>query len=357
MDPTLVDRIYDAAVAPELWPSVLDEVAASVEATGGLLFAVNASLRWTASEPLQEVFDAYVADGWFQRCSRRLCLMGQSDPGFFVEQDFWSEDQLRQDPIYRDFFRPRGLGWSAGTGLRMTTGDNIVFSMERRLERGPVEPEHVARLNALRPHLARSALITARLGLQRAQGAAQALALMGLPALVLDQAGRVTESSPATDDGLAIPLAGERVAFDDRAAAASLGEALAEMSTTGEASPRSFPVRDRHGNAAQVAHLLPLRCAARDVFGGGYALLVLTPIRPDRSPSSDLLRSLFDLTPAEARVARQLAEGRALAEIAEASDVGLNTVRTQLRRVLEKTGCGRQAELVALLTSVALGRA
>jgi hypothetical protein len=33
--------------------------------------------------------------------------------------------------------------------------------------------------------------------------------------------------------------------------------------------------------------------------------------------------------------------------------VSSNTIRTHVRRVLEKTGCGRQAEVIALLTGIA----
>ena len=68
------------------------------------------------------------------------------------------------------------------------------------------------------------------------------------------------------------------------------------------------------------------------------------------------MRSLFDLTPSEARVARGLAVGETLEEIASAGGVAITTVRSQLRQVLEKTGCTRQAEVVSLLANVTLDR-
>jgi DNA-binding CsgD family transcriptional regulator len=40
--------------------------------------------------------------------------------------------------------------------------------------------------------------------------------------------------------------------------------------------------------------------------------------------------------------------------IAAQGGVSRNTVRTQLRGVLEKTGCSRQAEVVALLSGIAI---
>ena len=356
MPTELIDRIYECSVVPELWPSVLDELATLTEARGGLLFSAHKALCWTASGTVRDVFDEYVNAGWFKRCSRRVCLMSQTEPSFFVEQDFWSEDQLEADPIYRDFFRPHGLGWSAGTGLRVPSGDNIVFSIERAFERGPIEAEHVERLNILRPHLARRALVSSRLGLQRARGAAEALTDMGLPALLLDESGRVVEANALME---ALPElvglgANDRLQLADRAAQARLTEALSTITAAAGATPCTFPLRDEVGRATMVLHLMPVRRSAHDIFGRGYALLLITPVAADRAPSLELMRSLFDLTVSEARVARGLATGKSLEAIAAEGDVAITTVRSQLRRVLEKTGCTRQAEVAALLASVAI---
>ncbi len=356
-DTDLIDRIYECSVVPELWPRMLTDIAGLVEAQGGLLFSARKTLHWTASETVREVFAEYVADGWFTRCSRRVCIMNAQEPGFFTEQDFWTEDQMGADPIYRDFFRPRGLGWSAGTALRVPSGDNIVFSMERALTRGPIERDHLERLDNLRPHLARSALISARLGLQRAEGATDALTALRLPALVLDDAGRVVEANEMIQtmaDRFGFG-AGDRLVLPDRVANEQLADRLAALGTHSGDQSCSLPLRDASGDAIGVLHILPVRRAAHDIFGRGFALLVLTPIGTDKSPSADLMRSLFDLTRSEARVARGLAVGNTAEEIAAEGDVALTTVRSQIRRVLEKTGCSRQAEVTALLAGLAIG--
>ena len=147
MKTELIDRIYECAVVPELWPDVLDGLAELTDSRGGLLFSArDRVLQWTASANLNDIFRSYVEDGWFTKCPRRVCLFGRSLPAFFVEQDFWTPDQLDSNPIYRDFFRPHGLGWSAGTGLQLPTGDHIVFSIEREHSRGPIEKERVERV-------------------------------------------------------------------------------------------------------------------------------------------------------------------------------------------------------------------
>jgi DNA-binding CsgD family transcriptional regulator len=105
-----------------------------------------------------------------------------------------------------------------------------------------------------------------------------------------------------------------------------------------------------------VAHVIPIRLSARDIFVRCAAALVLTPVTLPQAPPVELVQSLFDLTPAEARVARSLASGKTLADIASAGDVSRSTVRTQLDRVMEKTGCNRQADVVALLTGISPAR-
>jgi DNA-binding CsgD family transcriptional regulator len=353
----LIDRIYECSVVPELWPSVLDELAQITDARGGLLFSSRKVLYWTASDTIRDVFEAYVNEGWFMRCPRRPCLMSQTQPSFFVEQDFWSEEQIEAEhAIYRDFFRPRGLGWSAGTGLQVPTGDSIVFSVERAYESGPFERGQIETLNELRPHLARSALVSARLGLQRAQGATEALTEMRLPALLLNEAGTVIEANALIQ---ALPEQvkygpNNRLLLTDKAAQEMLTTALKAIGSEPDAGRCTFPLRDELGKATMVLHLIPIKRTAHDIFGQSFALLLMTPVSSERAPSIDLMRSLFDLTASEARVAQGLATGKTLEEIAEAGEVSITTVRSQLRRVLEKTGCTRQAEVAVLLANVAI---
>jgi DNA-binding CsgD family transcriptional regulator len=60
--------------------------------------------------------------------------------------------------------------------------------------------------------------------------------------------------------------------------------------------------------------------------------------------------------PAEARVARGLASGKTVDDIAIDGGTSPNTIRTHVRGVLEKTGCNRQVDIVALLTAISSTR-
>jgi DNA-binding CsgD family transcriptional regulator len=360
MDPELVERIYESSFVPELWPGVLDELSKIAVARAGFLFISNAEIHhWAASTELaNEAVKPLVASGWIARSQRMSRFLGARHSGFLVDYDIYIAEEMDVDPFYRDVLRSRGLGWSTGTAIPLPTGDNLSFVLEREYVRGPVEPVVVAQLNELRPHLARGGLMSARLQLERARAASEALALIGLSALVLNEQGKVLAANHLIEGltGYVHWRAQDRVSLKDRAADNLLRDAIAAIGVAGSAGVRSFPVRDTGAEAMMVAHVIPIRLSARDIFVRCAAALILTPVTLPQAPPVELVQSLFDLTPAEARVARGLASGETVETIASARGVSQNTVRMQVRGVLEKTGCNRQVDIVALLTAISPAR-
>lgn len=107
----------------------------------------------------------------------------------------------------------------------------------------------------------------------------------------------------------------------------------------------SLPRQGRQPLLLTVAPFVP----AEDVLPLPPCAIVLA-IDPDvHQLSSGLLMQLFDLTPAEADIARALAHGDALEDIAAALDISPHTVKTHLQKLFRKTGTCRQGELVAML--------
>jgi DNA-binding NarL/FixJ family response regulator len=119
---------------------------------------------------------------------------------------------------------------------------------------------------------------------------------------------------------------------------------------------RAFPARAvDDADAVMVVHVIPIRAAAHEPLLR-RAILALAPARPAPPPPVELVQSLLDLTPTEARVACALAAGKTVEEIAAESRNAQATIRTHLHRILEKTGCTRQAEIVALLAGISSTR-
>src|SRR5215475_4485266 len=65
----------------------------------------------------------------------------------------------------------------------------------------------------------------------------------------------------------------------------------------------------------------------------------------------ELLRGHFGLTPAEARLAFQLVTGGTLRSAAVKLSITYETARTELKKIFNKTGTCRQAELVIVIVT------
>jgi DNA-binding CsgD family transcriptional regulator len=106
----------------------------------------------------------------------------------------------------------------------------------------------------------------------------------------------------------------------------------------------------RPGDKARLMHVLPLRrgeLRAGLVQRAVAALFVVPAVRA-HDPPIDAAVLLYDLTPSEAQIFAMIAAGHTVAAAAENLGIAMSTARTHLLWVLEKTGCKRQVELVAL---------
>lgn len=92
---------------------------------------------------------------------------------------------------------------------------------------------------------------------------------------------------------------------------------------------------------------LPL--TLRIAHEGEFGTLVLLRDPEAVHADADLLRQLFGLTSAEARVAAALARGGTTADVARQTGVQQNTVRAHVKRLLQKTGTADRTQLVSLL--------
>lgn len=347
----LVDDIYEAAILPDLWLRTLDQVTTLAGAEGAMLFANRQdNVSYINTPALDAIMRAWVEEGWVARNDRGQRLIPIVEPRFFTDLDVFTREELDRSPFYAEFLRGRGLGWCAGTSIHAPTSDTIVLSIERRFDRGPVEAEAVRRLDLLRPHIARAAMLSARVGLERAKASVIALEQIGLPAAAITSTRRVLAAN-ALFDSLAPAAAigaGDRLAFENRDIHALVSAAMRGGSARA-AQGLSFPLPAKDERAPAVGHLVPLTGAGRDVFVGATYLLYVTPLSVNAIVPAPILQALFDLTATEARVAILIGEGKSAATIARRLGVQPNTVRVHLRSVFAKTGARRQADIVRLV--------
>ena len=249
LEDDLIDQIYECAFAPDMWPRVLRELGGIATARSSWIFVADDDrARMVGSNKfIEAAATPLLQSGEVERSQRFRRLVAARHPGFLREVDMYTLEEHEADSFYRKYIFPIGLGHAAGTVIATPTNDRLVVVLERERVRGPVEPEAIARLNSLRPHIARSLMTSARLRLERIEAASAALAALGLPAIMLDGKGRVLSAN-----GLAQALdralnwkARDEVAFADRAADAQLREALGLLEQPGHPGVRTFPVRNK----------------------------------------------------------------------------------------------------------------
>ncbi len=353
MDSALLDLIYEAAAVPESWPRVLERIGELVRTRNVALLALDVDRRvnYAATEPYLPHISSWAerADEYENPRPRRALSSGHA--GFVHDLELFSRAELDRDGIYQDFLYPNGLRYSAGTVIPVPTSDMLVFDIARGGPEGAFTREEMEGLDPYRPHLARAALLAHRLGLRAATGATEALQLVGLPGAALTRTARVVIANPLFEQ-LAPRVAAaafDHVTIASRAANEALKQALDSFAADPHHSARSIPIPAHEGEPALIAHLLPIRRAAHDIFASAELLLVLTAVVAPEAPLTEMLHGLFDLTPAEARVARALAAGLSIEEISLRSATSRETVRTQLKGVMAKTATARQSDLVRLL--------
>lgn len=345
-----VDEIYEAAIVAERWKGVLDRLAHIANAEGALLFAAaRGNPRWLSSDNIRARIEAWVNSPFYQDNPRGQRLVPTREPRFLTDLDAFTPEELEREPFYTNFLRPNGLGWCVGTSVHSPAGDTLVLSIEKAYNKGPVPRQVAEQLDPLRPHLARAALLSARFGLERARATVESLNLIRLPAAVLAYGGKVLAANEALL-GYAPDIrigGGSQLEFANQAAQSLFAGAWEGRSIYSGGG--SIPVRRTRAREAFVVHLLPMRGLGRDVFSGAELLLYVTPVIQQPGPPPQILQALFDLSPAEARVAAMIADGCSVDATAHALSIKPNTVRVQLKAIFSKTGTNRQAELVSLL--------
>ncbi len=352
-----VDLIHEAGLAADEWPQALRALCdLSGSASGSIVVFHGGGLPSfaTTGQVGAVLEDLIVREDWLASYSVTQALSA-GPAQFLYDADFFPADMLEGDPLRRPILRKYGLGGQTATMLRLATGETVLFTFEHALDGPRPDARALTLLDDLRPHLARAALTSSRLRLRSARDAVAALQTLGMPAAAIDRRARVLAINPEMQalSGVLRIGAQDRLSVASPAAQALLSAAIALQGA--EPGVRSFPVEAEGPDGVPlivVLHVLPLRRSALDLFGPADLLLTASVAAPGATgPGPEVLESLFDLTPSEARLAAALGAGLSLQEAATRCGIRFSSARTCLERIFRKTGANRQPQLVAILRS------
>ena len=134
-----------------------------------------------------------------------------------------------------------------------------------------------------------------------------------------------------------------------------LSQKLDLLYKRGHGATAVVDLRTRPSDPPTWLHLVLLDPQAVIGSFGGLTQVLATIFDPTTVNALDpyALENLFDFTPAEARVAAQLAQSLTADEISIARGISIRTVRVQISEVLRKVGVARTTDAVRLLNQAA----
>ncbi|MDE3104493.1 MAG: hypothetical protein KGK08_04895 [Acidobacteriota bacterium] len=282
-----------------------------------------------------------------------IALARHRDPvGVYSEDDLVPAESLVDSPYYQAVHVPMNLRYGALVALNVSLCRFEAISIWRSEQEGPLDPDSRRLLELLLPHI-RSAL-----EFRHALGAANhLLALAQLlananpdPVFALRADGRIESANTAGEallrarDGLCLEQG--RLAATNSTQAAGLA-ALLSCAGRGNVLALHRTGRKRPLNLITT----PLAEKDRQATRADLLLLVNDPDKPVHLHDG-ALRSLYSFTPAETEIASGLLMGYSPVEISCLRRVSASTVRQQVKAMLQKTACTRQADMVRLLMTL-----
>jgi len=369
-DEVVVD-FYKAAMGEQPWGLGLEKVR---QALGAQVVNLYGAVKQTRSVAFSfEVGHAKAEAALdfirlYHQIDPRAALAMNTPAGQVVScHRHFDEAFVAQDRFYQEFLIPYGGRYSTGMKVYEDDEQAVIWGVHRPMGSQPVnEAEEVLiqRLGLQLQH-AVAIFLAQREVAQPASVGIELLQRMAQPLMLLDETRRIVFSNePAQqllDSALVVRdrsglLSGPTQADDAQLLIALRSLGLSEKSYLGHGKPSDQvflrvqnPAGSRLGiclHAMRPSHTL-------GAFGSkGLALVLLHAPQRESKLDPFVVAATWGLTPAEAKVAIALRDGRSSADIAMGHGVSLNTIRTQVQSAMEKMGVSRQAELVSQLATL-----
>jgi DNA-binding CsgD family transcriptional regulator/PAS domain-containing protein len=342
----VVGSIYAAALDPVLWTDALAKIAEFVGGPAGALGS-------------KDLVDKFVdADHHVGLDLKYMQIQSEMYEGLdpLATVPLFGVGQvasLRELRPKDDWARPREWGDTAGAVLERAGCEFL--SVVRSEANDMVDNEMRRRMTLLAPHARRAVLIGKAIDRKANEAAAFADVLDSLSAglFLIDAKGVLVHANAAgrgilaTDDFLR-SIGGRLVARDTK-----INRTLQDIfANSGDLSKGVALLLTSQEGESHIAHVLPLAAAARRRAGAHKTVAAAVFVRRAtlEIPSSpDVIRRAYQLTPTELRVLLAIVNVGGVPEVATALGVADTTIKTHVGRLFEKTGAGRQADLVKVV--------
>lgn len=379
----LIDRIYHGATNPDIWPKIIQDIAAWMEAPKIILFtpmivpaAGGFMFPHGLTERFFELWPTHLKplDVWVEGAVKRNFIV-QGNVG--VGEDLVPTAKFVESRWYREVLVPEDI-FHLLTSVVFDGSDGqnpcVVCSLYRGINADAFDEEDKQKLSLILPHISRALGVMLKLRNTEFKLVASYAALDRIGSGVLLMGGdrsvlfanHAAKNILAEDDGLSLRKYGtgelgrlfSRDVITQTAIDTALSNAVEPMAQAVPHFAQSVRVCRPSGQLPYSLQFSSL--ASNNEFGEGMDApqIIVFISDPDQEIQVDpeLLRKTYGLTPAEIRVAVALCQEGDIEEVAAKIFVSVHTVKSQLKQVYQKTGVENRTRLTKLIVSLAAVR-
>ena len=323
-----------------------------IEADGGLLFISSDLLAKTLADDRSNPYtDQYYASNLMTNLPWRDVV---------TLDECMSNQQLEETDLYQVCMKPINIYHMAGMDLRNANGQRFSVRFCRPRESSNFDQSERQFLYDLGGHIQRAVAN----GMQLIQLDnerklfARTLSGRSIGIITLDERARVINCNQAADEIIGqndgVSIQNDQLALsNDRARSRFAGyiEEIIEAQRKQEPAPVNAMTIERPSGHKDFELLVKPLPVDRSVEPAHTPHMMVFISDPDKKHEIDIrmLISLYELTRAEAMLAKHLASGLTLDQCAAELGIARNTARAQLRSIFAKTGVTQQSMLVSLI--------
>ena len=274
--------------------------------------------------------------------------------------EFVSNDDWQHSEFYKNFLEPVDVFHILGADINTSDGAQCRIRISRGRDDKAFGNEEKALLTQFIPHLERSIKIHMQLNRIEAERNLYAGAVnqMAVGTIILDEAGKVLQTNQVADrliqekDGIKLVNDGLQVGTtrDTQEFRRLVKQSLLSQKSSNPSVVEALRVQRPSGRAdlGIIVRSVPLSAWSEGKQCPTVVIFISDPEQQSTAPQ-EIVRALFDFTPAETQLAMLLANGLTLDEASEELGISRNTSRAHLRSTFSKTGVTRQTMLVRLI--------
>lgn len=358
----IIGLVYQAALEPDLWSNVLLAIGEPLGANGGQLVTLAASsdtvldnvLVMPVADEEKTQFDDLVERGEHLRAN--YCAVAPTMQPIY-DYRHSSKDEIKRLSFYQEHAIPYGAAYYGGIVLKRDDSAFVAAAIFRDHDLGHLNGHEIAYLERLAPHLRRSVELSLQLPKRAVETGIRALFhAIKCAAVLFDDRGRVISTNAKADE---ILTARDGLAIRDQRLVATYGPVASSVTKevwnaindqTGATPHQNVRIRTpRVSDSTPYVIIVSPFVIRPELSSNRHAVAIILDPDDLSGSSVEWMKREYGLTPSEVRVADLLVHGLSVSEISVSRSCSIETVRSQLKSIMRKTGTKRQSEFLSLV--------